>query len=318
MDESWVAPEQQTREAATKRWRRLALAAGCVLLMAMWISQASRPGERPEGCPEGCATRAERAAGPLRVMSLNMLHDFPRFEYLQQRLALIAAAIRERDPDVVCLQEVPWTMATGSSARWLASETGLNYLYLRANGNRYVILFEEGEALLSRYPLRQVESAEVAPSAGVFEHRVVLRAVAVTPDGLLRVGCTHLTNGDPATNQAQIAWLARYAGHTDYEPIVIAGDFNASKSEIRTAAPNLTNSYRALNPESAGLTCCIDALAAGPDERLEQRIDYVLFQPGIGPAHLVSSQRVFTQPVWVDGGWLWASDHVGLLVEIEP
>jgi endonuclease/exonuclease/phosphatase family metal-dependent hydrolase len=33
---------------------------------------------------------------------------------------------------------------------------------------------------------------------------------------------------------------------------------------------------------------------------------------------LLGAQKVFNQPFRVNDGWQWASDHVGLLVEIEP
>jgi len=74
-------------------------------------------------------------------MSLNVLHGHPRFEHLARRLDLIAAEIRRQDADIVCLQEVPWTRQLGGGAEYLAQRTGLNYLYLRANGNRWAILF---------------------------------------------------------------------------------------------------------------------------------------------------------------------------------
>lgn len=45
------------------------------------------------GCPEGCAVAGEGPDGPLRVMSLNMLHGLPRFERLPERLDLLAAEI---------------------------------------------------------------------------------------------------------------------------------------------------------------------------------------------------------------------------------
>jgi len=76
-------------------------------------------------------------------------------------LDLIAQEIRRQDADIVCLQEVPWAPHIGSAAQYLAARTGLNHVYFRANGNRWTILFEEGEAILSRYPLRDVTFEEL-------------------------------------------------------------------------------------------------------------------------------------------------------------
>jgi endonuclease/exonuclease/phosphatase family metal-dependent hydrolase len=86
----------------------------------------------------------------MRILSLNMLHGHPRFVDLTSRLDLIATEITRLGADIIMLQEVPWTLQHGNAAAWLAEQTGMNYLYLRANGGRWTIFFEEGEAILSR------------------------------------------------------------------------------------------------------------------------------------------------------------------------
>jgi endonuclease/exonuclease/phosphatase family metal-dependent hydrolase len=78
-----------------------------------------------------------------------MLHGFPTFHRLGERLELIVDEARRLDADVVLLQEVPWTPAMGGVAEALAARLAMNHVYLRANGNRGAILFEEGEAILS-------------------------------------------------------------------------------------------------------------------------------------------------------------------------
>ncbi len=261
----------------------------------------------------------ERREGPLRVMSLNMLHGFPRFEHLSERLEIIAEEIRRQDADIVCLQEVPWTLQTRSAARYLAERTGLNHLYLRANGNRWAILFEEGEAILSRYPLRDLVSAELRPRAGFFEHRVVLGATAATPHGDLRVFVTHLTNGAPEVNRAQAESLMAFVEATGDGPAIVAGDFNAAEDspQIQALTGQWVDSYRALYPDDEGLTCCVDDLSSDPAEPLEERIDYIFLAPGVEHiARALSSQRVLAQPFRTADGWQWASDHIGLLTEI--
>jgi endonuclease/exonuclease/phosphatase family metal-dependent hydrolase len=78
------------------------------------------------------------------------------------------------------------------------------------------------------------------------------------------------------------------------------------------------DAHLSANPEKPGYTCCIDDLHADPGEVLEKRIDYVFLVPrsGVG-VEVVSAETILDQPVRVDGGWQWASDHVGLLVEFE-
>jgi endonuclease/exonuclease/phosphatase family metal-dependent hydrolase len=248
-------------------------------------------------------------------MSLNVLHGFPRFAQLPERMELIAAEIRRRDPDIVCLQEVPWHL--GSTARTLARRTGLNYLYLRANGNRWALLFEEGEVILSRFPLREVAAVELEPQAGFFEHRVALVATAVTPWGKVRVFVSHLTAGDPAINRGQAASLAAVVAGDPIRPALVAGDFNAREETPQIQALDWIDTYRAVHPRDEGPTCCVKDLTAGPGEALEKRIDYVFLIPGAEGVAVVSSRRAFNEPFRRGNGWLWASDHAGLVTEID-
>jgi len=308
---------KRRRLARVRRWEWLAIAA---VAAVAWLLNVSRAGTGVSGCPAACATTVERLEGPVRVMSLNVLHGFPRFEHLRARLDRIADEVRCQDADVVCLQEVPWTPWLGDAAAYIAARTGLNHVYLRANGNRWAILFEEGEAILSRYPLRDAGFVELSPRAGPFEHRVALRATAVTPWGDLRVFVTHLTNGDPGVNRAQAASLMAFVAASGEGPAVVAGDFNATEGtdQVRMLSARWVDTYRVAHPDDAGLTCCVDDLHAGPDEALEKRIDYLFLLPG--PGHTVGvagSRRVLDRPARMpDGGWLWASDHVGLMSEL--
>ncbi len=289
-----------------------------LFLLAAWILNASTVG-RPEGCPTGCAQEKERRDGPLRVMSLNILHGFPKFERLPERLDLIAAEIRRQDADIVCLQEVPWTPRVGNGARYLAERTGMNYLFLRANGNRRAILFEEGSAILSRYTLQGSSFTELQPRAGFFEHRIVLHATVATPWGDARVFVTHLTNGESEINRRQATSLLDFVRSTGSGLAIVAGDFNAREDspQIQTLSREWVDTYRAAHPDDEGLTCCIDTLTQGPTEPLEERIDYIfLASPPGQDVKVLNAQRVLDQPLPVRDGWLWASDHVGLLAII--
>ncbi|RME84276.1 MAG: endonuclease/exonuclease/phosphatase family protein [Caldilineae bacterium] len=286
-----------------------------LLLLLFWLSQVSRPAGRVEGCTEGCAQAADGSPG-LRVLSLNMLHGFPAFTYLPQRVELIATEIEREGADIVLLQEVPWTREGGNVAGVLAGRLGYNYVYARANGNRLAIFFEEGEAILSRYPLRGAEVRELSPRAGIFEHRVVLHAVAVTPRGGLDLFVTHLTNGKPEVNRGQAETLLAFVEERRGGPALVAGDFNATPDSPQLL--ELTQMWQdtaLAAPDSSPLpTCCVEDLTAGPNEVLEKRIDYV-FMVDAGSLHLRRAERAFDEPSQVDGGWLWPSDHVGLFLE---
>ncbi|UCH60960.1 MAG: endonuclease/exonuclease/phosphatase family protein [Anaerolineales bacterium] len=289
-------------------------------LLVAFLLNASEPGDTVEGCPQGCAVQTKRQPGQLRVLSLNMLHGHPDFEDLPSRLDLIAAEIRQLDADVVLLQEIPWTRAAGNGAAYLAGELGYNHLYYRANGNRRLIFFEEGEAIFSRFPLNNPRFTILQPRPGFFESRVVLGASALTPWGEVDFFVTHLTDKDPQVARTQTESLRNFVAAQTNSLAVVAGDFNAREDspQIIALTDTWSDVYRAIHPNDEGLTCCIDELAAGPEEPLEKRIDYIFLVKMSGETgKVVNAQRVFDKPFPVSNGWQWASDHTGLLVEIK-
>jgi endonuclease/exonuclease/phosphatase family metal-dependent hydrolase len=252
------------------------------------------------------------------VVSFNVLHGFPIFKDLGERLELTAAEILRQDADLVLLQEVPWTGQVGDGAKFLAKRVGFNYVYLRAQGNHWAILFEDGVAILSRFPLKEPAVVELKPREGFFEPRVALSAISETPWGDLTLFVTHLASSDDQINRGQVAALREFvASRTDGLGIV-AGDFNAMPNtpQIGSLTEGWIDTYRAANPQEIGLTCCIDDLHAPPGEPLEERIDYIFLVPG-GGVRVISAQLILDQPFPAAEGWLWASDHVGLLVNLE-
>jgi len=301
-----------------KRIRSLLLALLIIAALSLYVFNASRPGRSVEGCLQGCAVAGERKPGPLRLVSLNMLHGFPSFSDLPLRLALIAGEVQRLDADIVLLQEAPWTMRTGNGAKDLAGQLGYNYVYYRANGNRHLIFFEEGEAILSRFPLKDVAFTELQPRMGFFESRVSMSVSAITPLGKLSLFVVHLTDKDPRVREGQVASLKQFVEtHTDGHAVV-AGDFNSREDSpsIKGLSADWNDTFRTLHPADPGLTCCIDDLHAGPQEPLEERIDYIFLLPK--ESQVVSARKVFDQPYRVDSGWQWASDHIGLFIEIKP
>lgn len=247
-----------------------------------------------------------------------MLHGFPLFKNLPLRLDLIAAELQRLDADVILLQETPWTVRTGYGAEYLAKQLGYNYLYYRANGNHALIFFEEGEAILSRFPLKDPIFIELKPRIGWFESRVSLGATALTPWGGLTVFVTHLTDKNPVMRAGQADSLRQFVEMNKSAVTLVGGDFNSKDTSpaIAELARLWSDTYNARHPAEAGLTCCIDNLTNGSSEPLEERIDYIFLLPGGGK--LVESKKVFDQPYPIAGGWQWASDHIGLMVEIEP
>jgi endonuclease/exonuclease/phosphatase family metal-dependent hydrolase len=287
------------------------------VLILVWIVNSSRPGIQIESCLEDCSTTVPGVGKPLRVVSLNMLHGFPKFNDLSKRLEIISDEILRLDAHIVLLQEVPWTLKTGNAAKLLSNLTGMNYIYQRANGNRWAIGFEEGEAILSRYPLKSPDHYELQPQAGFFEHRIVLNATAITEFGDIGLYVTHLTNGDPDINFGQSKSLVDVVWKNVGTFSIIAGDFNAEPETDQIHKLGLTwiDAYNYINPLAEGYTCCVNNLNSS-HAIPSKRIDYIFLAPGSTDLNVVSADRVFSHPFQIESGWLWASDHIGLSVEI--
>jgi endonuclease/exonuclease/phosphatase family metal-dependent hydrolase len=248
-----------------------------------------------------------------------MLHGFPDFEDLPVRMELIAQEIRRLDADVVLLQEVPWTIRTGNVAKALAGELGYNYLYYRSEGNKWLIFFEQGEAILSRFPLKDPAFSRLTPRVNLFETRVALGAVALTPWGRVTFVDTHLTDQAPQKNSGEAQSMRKFVEALPGDLRVVVGDFNAREDspQIRLLSAVWSDAFRMAHPGEAGLTCCIDDLKAAPTEPLEERIDYIFLTGASRPAgRVISIRRVFDEPFPQEGGWQWASDHVGLMLEL--
>ena len=290
-----------------------------LILIGVWILNVSQVGPLESDLNSYTRSPAEGASS-FQVMDLNMLHGFPDFMHLSDRLDLLADQINLISPDIITLQEVPWTWRTRSAAVHLAQKTNMNYVYLPANGNRWAIFFSEGEAILSKFEIKDVEFKELIPRAGFFEHRVALKATAVTPWGDVHILNTHLTNGDPAVNRGQAQDLAEYVNQFMDKTIIVAGDFNSLEDspQIKFISTKWIDTYRKTNPEEPGFTCCIDELTVpDADEVLDQRFDFIFLVPLQGHADVstTSSQIVLDHPFSSNEAVLWVSDHAGILTK---
>lgn len=291
-----------------------------VIITALYITHASKPGGKVEGCGIGCSGEAVRLVGNLRVVSLNMLHGFPLFRDLSERVDLIAREIQRLDADVVLLQEVPWTIRTGNVATLLGDRLGYNYLYYRANGNKKLIFFEQGEAILSRFDLIEPRSTVYRSKASYFDTRVALGATLVTPWGKLDLFVTHLTNKNLEVAGSQAVALQSFVATRTNDVAVVAGDFNSPEdsAQIIGLAQVWIDTYRRIHPDDPGYTCCIDDLQSDAAKPLNERIDYIFLDAqAVDTWKLLSADKVFDHAFASSEGWQWVSDHVGLMVELQ-
>jgi endonuclease/exonuclease/phosphatase family metal-dependent hydrolase len=261
------------------------------------------------------AAGTTQTAGQIRVVNLNMLHGWPRFELLDERVEHIASELARLNPDVVLLQEVPFRAGVVPQAVVrIADRLGSSLVYQRANGFGRLIGFEEGEAVLSRFPVISWEVHCLRPQPSPFERRIVLRVELQTDRGRLEVYCTHLSDKPRRTRLRRgqagdlIAFVQESRRYREL-PVILGGDFNAGPGS------GVYQLLRQSGFQDAGLsagvaTCCIDDLR-DPAEAPEERIDY-LFLRGL---EVLEARLLFDRPFPVRDGALWASDHLGLLID---
>lgn len=191
---------------------------------------------------------------PLTIMSANLWHDWPRFRRLRERLEAFARLVEEERADILLLQEVARTRALHADL-WLAERLQMAHAFTAANG-REDNGFQEGVAILSRFPLQDPQVCELRPRQAPFIRRLALGATLRTPLGSLLAISTHLGQGK-RRNAGQLAHLRRWVAQLGSgRPALIGGDFNAKEKthQIRQAAVDWIDLFRRRHPTADGAT----------------------------------------------------------------
>jgi len=258
----------------------------------------------------------------LRVLTWNL---WGRGGPVDARLAAIAAALVEAEPDVVGLQEV-WEEEGGrSQAAHLAAALGFECAY----ASRYTIDgVAIGNAILSRWPIVGAETRQLPAPPEVQELRNVVRAEVDGPHGRLGIYTTHLNwrFDQSDVRQEQVRAVARFVAefaHDEYPPI-LTGDLNAApdSDEVRmltgrapVPVPGLVfhDAWEAAGDGGPGFTWTNENRWARRDLEPDRRIDYVLVGwPQRGGAGHVTSCRLVGGPA----NGIDPSDHLGVLAEL--
>ena len=279
----------------------------------------------------------------LRVATLNIWNRSGPWE---ARLGLIRAQLEALGPDLLGLQEVlELTMDGGRST--LADHIAEGGPYEVVYGEGHEVRFEGapptpasggagprlgfGNALLSRYPIRE-HRVHPLPGADRSDHpRSLLEAVVELPLGSVGVFVTHLNwklhEGAIRVDQVRaIAAIvaARYPiGGGAYPPILM-GDLNAEpeSDEIRFLSGFATiegqsvffsDVWRAVG-EGRGATFSPDNPFAEPCHEPPRRIDYIFVRgpDARGRGKPLEARLCFDQPV----GGVYPSDHYGVYAEL--
>jgi endonuclease/exonuclease/phosphatase family metal-dependent hydrolase len=284
------------------------------------------------------AVTAVPAAGAttavLTAVTFNLLHGGGTSgltgddQELELRLDMAADELRRLSPDIVALQESSVSRRRGNVAARLATQLGYAYVYAPATPRRvfsigilgrlavWIMNFEEGPAVLSRFPIRGHTTHDLPRCVKFFEARVALRVDVETPAGTLAVISTHLS--PDACQMRRIAELAQQARGA--LPALVMGDFNHTDTSEPIQAlvrdGGFVDVFRAANPEDPGATDWQQVYAPAPT--VWQRVDFMFLVPGTHSATEVRGSRVvFNTPRRLaDGRTLWPSDHYGVLGEI--
>ena len=247
---------------------------------------------------------------------------------IRQRLDSLTTWLRERQPDIVCLQETK--CVDSAFPRETVEAAGYN---VAVHGQKTF----NGVAILSKRPFDEVTAR--LPGDDADEHARFLEATISTECGVVRVASIYLPNGNPVTTEKypyKLKWLDRLAHYARErlkleEPLVMAGDYNVipaaedvhnpaawvndalflpqTRDKFRTLANlGLTDAIRATS-DAAGLYTFWDYQAGAWQKNWGIRIDHLLLSPqaadrlaGAGiDKHVRSWEKPSDHvPVWID------------------
>jgi len=248
---------------------------------------------------------------------------------IRQRLDHLQAWLKEREPDIVCLQEIK--CVDDAFPRENFESLGYN---VAVHGQKTF----NGVALLSKLPFDEVAPGLIGDKEDVQAR--FLEALVSTKTGVLRVVSLYLPNGNPPASEKyfyKLKWMDRLIAFSLErlkleEPMLLAGDYNVIPAAVdaRNPAawvndalflPQTREKFRALI--NLGLT---DALRAGSEsDDLFTFWDYQAgaFQKnnGIRIDHLLLSPQATDRLVdaGIDRhvrGWDKPSDHAPVYVDL--
>jgi exodeoxyribonuclease-3 len=248
---------------------------------------------------------------------------------IKQRIDSAVAWLKERAPDVVCLQETK--CVDESFPREPFEALGYN---VATHGQKTF----NGVAILSKLPFDEVTPR--LPGDTADDHARFIEAQVSTPGGVVRIASIYLPNGNPVGTdkyQYKLKWMDRLLDYAHQrmaleEPLVLAGDYNVIPAPRDARDPaawsgdalflpqtrdkfhalinlGLTDGLRAVSDES-GLYTFWDYQAGAWQKNNGIRIDHLLLSPQ-------AADRLTTAGVDKHvRAWEKPSDHVPVYVDL--
>jgi exodeoxyribonuclease-3 len=249
---------------------------------------------------------------------------------VRQRLDHLQAWLKERQPDIVCLQEIKCT--DEAFPREPLEALGYN---VAVHGQKTF----NGVALLSKCPFDEVAPGLIGDDGDVQAR--FLEALVSTKTGVIRVVSLYLPNGNPVSTEKytyKLSWMDRLLRFTHErlkleEPLLLCGDYNvipaaadARRPEVwvndALFLPQTRQRFRAL--VGLGLTDAIRATSdaadlysfwdyqAGAFQKNDGiRIDHVLMSPQATDRFVTAGIDKHVR------GWEKPSDHVPIWVDLD-
>ena len=248
---------------------------------------------------------------------------------VKQRVENLTAWLREREPDIVCLQETKCP----DEAFPREPFEGLGY-NVAIHGQKAF----NGVAILSKLPFDEVTPRRPGDTAD--DHARFLEVVVSTATGALRVASIYLPNGNPPDTDKytyKLKWMERLFKYAKErleleEPLVLAGDYNVIPAEADVHNPELWRGDALFLPQTRdrfraltylGLTDAIRAVSDDPGLYTFWDYQAGAWQKnnGIRIDHLLLSPRAADRLVsaGIDKhvrAWEKPSDHVPAWVEL--
>lgn len=266
------------------------------------------------------------------VVTFNLFHGGPlsgltgNDAELERRLRTTVEELRNLKPDIVGLQEASISRRRGNVAARLAEALGLHYVHApttrRVLGSPllgrllvWLLDFDEGPAILSRFPIVKSEIHDLPRCVGRLDPRVVLGVLVATPAGPLQVFSTHTSR---ATCQVRrVGEVVR--AHEGALPAILAADFNhpPEAPPIRELlARGFVDAFATANAGTRGAT--VFQRIRAPAATTSRRVDYLLALPGTELTVAVRWSRVTldTAQRLDDGSHLWPSDHHAVVARL--
>jgi exodeoxyribonuclease III len=165
---------------------------------------------------------------------------------VRQRLGHLLSYLKETSPDALCLQELK--CQDEAFPRTEVEELGYN---VATHGQKGF----NGVAILAKRPFEVSRGLPGDPSD---EQSRYIEAVLPTEQGVVRLACIYLPNGNPTPGDKyayKLAFMNRLIAHsrqllTLEEPLVLAGDFNVIPERRDAAHPEQWTSDALFLPET--------------------------------------------------------------------